>query len=83
MKIRMITKRSGLTEKYSIDKIEKSMLGAGVTNELSKAVAKAMIFSEEISTKEVRRFVIGAIKNKEPQAAKRFETHPQKKHVNT
>lgn len=76
----MITKKSGLTEKYSTDKIEKSMLAAGVTNELSKAIANSIILHEGITTKEIRQLVIGGIKNKEPQAAKRFETHPQKKH---
>jgi hypothetical protein len=35
---------------------------------------------EGITTSEVRKRVIGAIKNKEPQAAKCYESHPKKVH---
>lgn len=80
MKNRMIIKRSGQTEKFNTDKIKKSMLSAGVTNELSKAIADSIVFHEDMTTSEIRKLVIGGIKNKEPQAARRFETHPLKKH---
>ena len=78
MKNSMIIKRSGEKEKYRIEKIEKSMLAAGITAVLSKEVAKEIEFHDEITTREVRGHVIGKIKNKDPQAAKRYESHPRK-----
>lgn len=76
-----ITKRSGREEEFRIDKIEKSMRGAGITQETAHAVAVGIAHYEGITTLDVRRLVIGGIKNREPQAAQRFETHPRKSHL--
>ena len=75
-----ITKRSGLTEKFSTEKIENSMLSAGITRETAHRVATDIGHHEGITTSEVRNRVIGRIKNHEPQAAKAYESHPKKTH---
>ena len=56
------------------------MKNAGVTENTAKAVADSISFHEGITTSEVRNRVIGGIKNREPQAAKQFESHPRKNH---
>ena len=76
----VITKRSGLTEEFRTDKIENSMRSAGVSQETAHRVATDISFHEGISTSEVRNRVIGGIKNREPQAAKQYESHPRKTH---
>lgn len=54
------------------------MRNAGVSREIAEVAAKDIHYHEGITTREVRNLVIGAIKNKEPQAAKQFESHPKK-----
>lgn len=75
-----ISKRSGQTEEFRRDKIVNSMRGAGITEQTARQVAAGIEHSDAMTTTEVRRAVIGAIKNKEPQAAKRYESHPRKVH---
>ena len=75
-----ITKRSGQTEEFQKDKILNSMRGAGISQDTARLVAADINHHEGITTSEVRKRVIGAIKNKEPQAAKVFESHPKKSH---
>ena len=76
-----IVKRSGKEEKFQVNKILNSMLGAGISRDTARLVATDIKHHEGITTSEVRKRVIGAIKNKEPQAAKLFESHPRKKHT--
>lgn len=75
-----ITKRSGLQEKFRIDKIVNSMRNAGISQDTAKEVARSITYHEGITTSEVRNRVIGGIKNREPQAAKQYESHPKKAH---
>ena len=75
-----ITKRSGQTEEFRRDKILNSMRGAGISQDTARLVAADIRYYEGITTSEVRHRVIGAIKNKEPQSAKRYESHPKKPH---
>jgi transcriptional regulator NrdR family protein len=75
-----ITKRSDLEEEFRKDKIENSMRNAGVSRETAQQVAASIIYREGITTLEVRNRVIGGIKNREPQAAKLYESHPRKAH---
>lgn len=76
--MRTITKRSGLEEEFRTDKIENSMRSAGISQETAQRVAGGISYHEGITTSEVRNRVIGGIKNREPQAAKRYESHPKK-----
>jgi hypothetical protein len=75
-----IAKRSGAEEEFQVDKIVNSMLGAGIPRGTAQVVATDIRHYDGMTTTEVRRRVIGAIKNKEPQAAKRYESHPRKVH---
>ncbi len=75
-----IKKRSGLEEKFSKDKIINSMRNAGISEETAEEIAGGISYREGITTSEVRNRVIGGIKNREPQAAKQFESHPRKNH---
>lgn len=75
-----ITKRSGLEEKFRRDKIQNSMRNAGITQETAQTVANGISYHEGITTAEVRNQVVGGIKNREPQAAKQYESHPKKSH---
>jgi len=75
-----ITKRSNLQEEFRRDKIENSMRNAGVSPETAKKVAGDIVYHEGMTTSEVRNRVIGGIKNREPQAAMRYESHPRKAH---
>ncbi len=75
-----ITKRSGLEEEFRPDKIVNSMRGAGISQETAQKVAASISHHEGITTSEVRNLVIGGIKNREPQAAKQYESHPRKSH---
>lgn len=76
-----ITKRSGQEEPFQRDKIERSMRGAGISQETAQLVAADIKPHDGMTTAELRGRVIGAIKNKEPQAAKRYESHPRKSHA--
>ncbi len=76
----MITKRSRQEEPFRRDKIEKSMRSAGISRETAELVAADIKHHDGMTTTELRGRVIGAIKNKEPQAAKRYESHPGKGH---
>lgn len=76
-----ITKRSGTEEKFQVNKIVNSMRGAGITEQTARLVAAGISHHDGITTSEVRSRVVGAIKNKEPQAAKRYESHPKKPHT--
>ncbi len=76
-----IVKRSGKEERFQTDKILNSMRGAGVSQDTARLVAADIKHHDGITTSEVRNRVIGAIKNKEPQAAKRYESHPKKAHT--
>ena len=76
-----ITKRSGKEERFQTDKILSSMRNAGIGRETAEMVAKAIEYHPGISTSEVRNRVIGGIKNREPQAAKQYESHPKKSHT--
>ena len=73
-----IKKRSGKGEKFQANKILNSMRGAGVSQETAQMVAKGVVYHEGMTTSEVRNLVIGGIKNREPQAAKQYESHPKK-----
>ncbi len=75
-----ITKRSQAVEEFRRDKIENSMRNAGVTRETAQQVAKDVVYHEGMTTAQVRNRVIGGIKNREPQAAMRYESHPKKIH---
>lgn len=75
-----ITKRSGLEEEFRPDKIENSMRNAGISQETAKSIAAGIGHHAGITTSEVRNRVIGGIKNREPQAAKAFESYPRKTH---
>jgi hypothetical protein len=75
-----IKKRSGLEEDFRKGKIENSMRNAGISKETAEAVAGLIDYHEGITTSEVRNRVIGGIKNREPQAAMRYESHPKKNH---
>ena len=76
-----IVKRSGKEEKFQANKILNSMRAAGVSQDTARLVAADINHHQGITTSEVRNRVIGAIKNKEPQAAKRYESHPRKAHT--
>ena len=78
--MKTIIKRSGKEEKFQADKILNSMLGAGITPETARKVVTNIKHHEGITTSEVRKLVIGGIKNLEPQAAQRYESHPKKVH---
>ena len=75
-----IKKRSGLEENFQQSKIVNSMQNAGISKETAEEIAGHIDYHEGISTSEVRNRVIGGIKNREPQAAKRYESHPRKTH---
>jgi len=75
-----IIKRSGQEEELSKTKIRNSMMNAGVSKVIAEAVSESIHYHEGITTAEVRSRVIGGIKNREPQAAKQFESHPRKTH---
>jgi transcriptional regulator NrdR family protein len=75
-----IKKRSGLEENFQQSKIVNSMQNAGISKETAEEIAGNIDYHEGISTSEVRNRVIGGIKNREPQAAKRYESHPRKTH---
>ncbi|MEW5923243.1 MAG: ATP cone domain-containing protein [Candidatus Zixiibacteriota bacterium] len=75
-----IEKRSGKEEEFSKGKIRNSMLSAGITRVTAEAVSESIHYHEGMTTAEVRNRVIGGIKNREPQAAKQFESHPKKSH---
>jgi len=75
-----ITKRSGLEEEYQADKLKNSMGNAGVSPETTDEIARGITYHDGITTSEVRNRIIGGIKNREPQAAKRYESHPKKNH---
>jgi transcriptional regulator NrdR family protein len=76
-----ITKRSGQTEEFRRDKILNSMRGAGISQDTDRLVAAGIKHHQGISTSEVQNRLIGTIKNKEPQAAKQYESHPKKFHT--
>jgi transcriptional regulator NrdR family protein len=76
-----ITKRSGQIEEFRRDKVLNSMMDAGISQDTASSVAADINHHQGITTSEVRNRVIGAIKNKEPQAAKRYESHPRKTHT--
>lgn len=75
-----IKKRSGLEEKFNKDKIKNSMMNAGISQATAQDITDFIEHHDGITTSEVRNRVIGGIKNREPQAAKRYESHPRKKH---
>jgi hypothetical protein len=75
-----ITKRSGKEEDFQTAKILNSMRNAGVGQETAEGVAINIQHHEGITTSEVRNRIVGGIKNREPQAAKRYESHPRKTH---
>ena len=75
-----IKKRSGKEEEFRKDKLEKSMRNAGISQETAQKVTAGINHHEGITTSEVRNRIVGGIKNQEPQAAKRYESHPRKSH---
>jgi len=75
-----IIKRSNKEEEFSKTKIINSMLNAGISKVTAESVSESILYHEGITTSEVRNRVIGGIKNREPQAAKQFESHPKKNH---
>ncbi len=75
-----ITKRSQEVEEFRRDKIENSMRNAGVTRDTAQKVAGEIVYHEGMTTAQIRNRVIGGIKNREPQAAMRYESHPKKSH---
>ncbi len=78
-----ITKRSGLEEEYQASKIVNSLSNAGVSPATAEEIAKGISHHVGMTTLEVRNKIIGGIRNREPQAARRFESHPKKNHNNT
>ncbi len=78
--MRTITKRSGKKEAFQVEKIVNSMRSAGISQETAQRVAAVISHHEGITTSEVRSHVIAGIKNREPQAAKQYESHPKKNH---
>ena len=78
--MKMIKKRSGKEENFQTEKILNSMRSAGIGRETAETVAHAIEHHAGISTSEVRNRVIGGIKNREPQAAKQYESYPKKTH---
>jgi transcriptional regulator NrdR family protein len=76
-----ITKRSGKAEAFQSTKILNSMRNAGIGRETAEKVSSKIEHHPGISTSEVRNRVIGEIKNREPQAAKIYESHPKKTHT--
>jgi hypothetical protein len=77
-----ITKRSDAIKEFSKVKIENSMRNAGVSLETAQKVASDIVYHEGMTTSDVRNRVIGGIKNREPMAAKRYESYPRKTHKN-
>jgi transcriptional regulator NrdR family protein len=75
-----IRKRSGQDETFQTDKIRNSMRNAGVSQEVTKNITSSISHHEGITTSEVRNRVIGGIKNREPEACRRYESHPKKPH---
>jgi len=75
-----ITKRSQAEEEFRRDKIENSMRNAGVTQDTAHKIAYEMVYHDGMTTAQIRNRVIGGIKNREPQAAMRYESHPKKSH---
>ena len=75
-----ITKRSGKEESFQTEKILNSMRSAGIGRETAETVVRGIAYHEGITTSEVRNRVIGGIKNREPQAAMQYESHPKKPH---
>ncbi len=75
-----ITKRSGKEEAFTLSKILNSMVNAGISQETAEKITDGIRYHENMTTTEVRNRVIGGIKNREPQAAKLFESHPKKVH---
>ena len=69
-----------MEENYQQKKIENSMRNAGISKETAEEIVGRIDYHEGITTIEVRNRVIGGIKNREPQAAMRYESHPKKKH---
>jgi len=63
-----------------MNKIMESMRNAGISQEAAQRIAAGIEYHEGITTSEVRNRVIGGIKNYEPQACKRYESHPKKSH---
>ena len=78
--MRAILKQSGEKEEFRKDKIENSMRSAGISQETAQKVVAGIGHYEGITTTEVRKHVIGGIKNREPQAAKQYESYPRKTH---
>jgi hypothetical protein len=77
----MTTQRSGQEEPFRRDKIERSMVGAGITQEIAQLDATDIKYRDGMTTSELRKRVIGAIKNRQPKAAKGYESHPRKSHT--
>ena len=69
-----------MEEEFRTDKIENSMRGAGISQQTAHEIATGIGHHDGITTSEVRNRVIGGIKNREPQAAKLYESHPKKTH---
>ncbi|MFH2034914.1 MAG: ATP cone domain-containing protein [Candidatus Zixiibacteriota bacterium] len=75
-----LIKRSGQEEEFSRSKIKNSMMNAGISKVTAELVSDSILYREGMTSAEVRNRVIGGIKNREPQAAKQFESHPKKIH---
>jgi hypothetical protein len=78
--LQSIRKRSGKDEKFQPSKILASMRNADVSQETAEKVVTGIVYHEGITTVEVRNSVIGGIKNREPRAAKQYESYPKKTH---
>ena len=81
MNVQFIKKRSGRDELYQTAKILSSMRNAGISYETAQRVVSSINYHEGMTTSEVRSHVIGGIKNREPQAAKLYESHPRRPHA--
>jgi len=75
-----ITKRSGKEEGFVLNKILNSMVNAGISQDTAEKITDGIKYHEGMTTNEIRNRVIGGIKNREPQAAKQFESYPKKIH---
>lgn len=79
-----LKKRTGETQKFDLNKLEKSIRAAGVDQPTSHEIASRIKPKEGWSTQEVRSQVVNELKRKDPEAAERYELHkreqkPQKK----
>ncbi len=77
-----VQKKDGRIEDFSQEKLLKSLLGAGATQDQAQVVVQEIerwlgdLYSEEIvETKMIRNKVIGFLNEKNPRAAKSYQEY--------